>query len=183
MIEEAGYLTNGIVWTTNTVSNETKAVLADGTSFQLANGAVDTSSANISVKSADGTETSYTVVGSKDDLNTSDPSQHQVYIDQTTGALTFNQTIASGSTITSNYNYKTVDIDLTTYDSDGNAINTSLSLNGSLSLDTMLTRLNNSGAGVSAFYDSSTQKIAISTTQTGNMNASGSEMNFTSSFF
>lgn len=182
LINEAAYLTNGVAWTTNTVSNETKTVTADGTSFQLANGAVDTGSASISVKSADGTETSYTVVGSKDDLNTSDPSQHQVFIDQTTGALTFNQTIASGSTITSNYNYKTVDIDLTTYDSDGNAINTSLSLNGSLSLDTMLTRLNNSGAGVSAFYDASTKKVAISTTQTGNMNADGSEMDFTSNF-
>lgn len=182
LINEAAYLTNGVAWTTNTVSNEAKTVTADGTSFQLANGAVDTGSASISVKSADGTETSYTVVGSKDDLNTSDPSQHQVYIDQTTGALTFNQTIASGSTITSNYNYKTVDIDLTTYDSDGNAINTSLSLNGSLSLDTMLTRLNNSGAGVSAFYDASTKKVAISTTQTGNMNADGSEMDFTSDF-
>jgi flagellar hook-associated protein 2 len=176
LIEQANNLTDGIAWDTHTVDAETHTVSADGTVFSLSNGAVTANSITVTAK--DGTKTNYELVASKDDLATSDSSKHQVYVDATTGQLTFNQTISKDSTIEASYEYKTVDIDLTTYDSDGKAINTQFDANGSLSLNTILQKINASDAGVNAFYDTSTGKVSISTSNTGKNNETGPQMTF-----
>lgn len=182
LIEQAANLDQAFTWDTNTVTDETKNVTADGTVFQLTNGAVLTAGASVSVTPSEGGSVDYTVVTSKDALDTTDPTKHQVYIDSTTGQMTFNQSIGKGSTIKANYTYQTVNFNMTTYGTDGKAITTNLDMNGSLSLNSMLQRLNVSGAGVNAFYDSATNQVAISTANTGNYNVNGNEMTFNSNF-
>ncbi|RYM05912.1 flagellar hook-associated protein [Sporolactobacillus sp. THM7-7] len=184
LIEQAGNLANSVNWKSNTISDTTPesiTVSADGFEFQLANGAVDSAAANqVTVTDASNTTTTYNIVYSQSDLYNASPDTPTVYIDPTTGHMTFNQQINKGSTISASYTYKTVNLNLETFDSNGNKIDKSLSLNGSLSLDSMLQKLNASGAGVNAFYDSASQRVSISTTQTGHVNpdSNGKEMIF-----
>jgi flagellar hook-associated protein 2 len=188
--QEANWNASGnlISWDSHSVSGETTNVSSDGTVFQLTNGAVSVDGTVKVTPEDSGSSSEYTVVTSKDAFDAADPDSNTVYVNPTTGQMTFNHTLEKGSTITTDYAYKTVNFNLTTYDSNGNAVSTNFNANGSLSLDSMLNKLNASGAGVNTFYDSATQKVAISTTNTGNNNtkttddSNGKEIVFNSSF-
>ncbi|WP_010631897.1 flagellar filament capping protein FliD [Sporolactobacillus vineae] len=182
LIGQVDNLSNtAISWDSHSISEEKINVATNGTDFQLANGAVDVTSPV--VVNSGGVDKSFNVVTTQSAFDSADPATTPtVLVNQTTGQMTFNQQITKGSTITASYNYKTVHFDLTTYDSSGNAISTVKDFNGSMSLDGMLQSINGSGAGVLAFYDSATQKVAFSTTQSGNLNSNGNEMIFNSDF-
>jgi flagellar hook-associated protein 2 len=178
LIDQTANLKNGITWDSNTISDETHSVTADGATFYLNNGAVTANAITVD----DGTTaTDYSIFTSQDDYNNS-TDLNKVLVNTTTGKLNFNNTIAKGSTITASYDYKTVNVDLTTYNSSGQAVPIQFDANGSMSLDSILQKINSYGT-VNSFFDSASQQVAISTSNTGNNNSSGQEMQFNSSFF
>ncbi|MTT31572.1 flagellar hook-associated protein 2 [Terrilactibacillus sp. BCM23-1] len=64
----------------------------------------------------------------------------------------------------------TIDFTINTYDNNGNQISKTFSFDSSTSLDGILSSISNSELGVSAFYDSVSQKVSITRTATGDMN-------------
>jgi flagellar hook-associated protein 2 len=159
------------------VSGETTSVSADGTVFYLSHGNINTSQpATIKV---DGTD--YTVYFDQTAFD-NDPGTTKVLVDPTTGKMTFGQTITAGSVITSDYTFEGIAFTITTPDDKGNMVNHDFQFDLTASLNDILNAINKSDAGVSAFYDDATGKVAISRSKTGDYNKSGYEMLFSGSF-
>ncbi|RJX22385.1 MAG: hypothetical protein C4575_01630 [Desulforudis sp.] len=165
-------------WKMEAVSGETIAG-TDSASYQLANTWVTSGSAAVKVVLAGGGEQAYTVYYSEADYNTG-LEVHKVWLNTETGALQFNQVIATGDTIEANYEYntRTFDFDVTTYKQDGTAVNKTIEV--SAVTDTLHAVLNRISAdtdlGLTAFYEGSADKVSLSTTRTGNNNALGDEI-------
>lgn len=154
------------------VTGETQTTSADGTTFNLKNAYVDSGqSASITVGS-----TTYSAANGNLTIGTTTPStvaSGQAYLNATTGQMTFGDTIAAGSTITSNYSYDTVNFTLQTYSSDtagGTTNSQNFTFSPSTSLNTMMQQISDSNLGINAFYDTATGKISMTRTDTGNLN-------------
>lgn len=99
------------------------------------------------------------------------------YVDED-GKMTFSDTIEKGSTISLSYTHKVVNTGITTYNEDGNKMTQSFSFDGSEKLNDMFYKINTSNIGVNVYYDEYADKLSISRKETGDFNASGSEINF-----
>ncbi|WP_262393198.1 flagellar filament capping protein FliD [Sporolactobacillus inulinus] len=148
--------------------------------FNLNNGAVTKDSLSISVTDKDGAATSYTIFDSESEFNDSGEA-NKVLLNKTTGQLTFNNTIEQDSTIDASYEYSTVNVDLTTYDSSGNEKPIQFDANGSMSLNSILQKINSYGT-VNTFYDATSKQISVAASATGDLNKSGNDITFNSSF-
>ncbi|MCO7125021.1 flagellar filament capping protein FliD [Sporolactobacillus shoreicorticis] len=185
LIEQVTNLADGISWTTQSAqdeegSPESHSVSADGKVFKLNNGAVNKDSLSVSVTDKDGVTTSYTVFDSEEEFNTSEEA-NKVLLNKTTGQLTFNNTIEKDSTIDASYEYNTVKIDLTTYDSNSNEKRIQFDANGSMSLNSILQKINSYGT-VNTFYDSTSKQVSVAASATGDLNKSGNDITFNTSF-
>ncbi|MCU9612976.1 flagellar filament capping protein FliD [Caldibacillus lycopersici] len=118
-------------------------------------------------------------------------------IDYASGKITFNDTFrnlvkdaaaASGSSdekpkvdiqIASKENY--FSFGLTTQTSTGQ-VDEKFLISGSASLNTVMSKVNNSDAGVTMFYDSYSDKVTISRKETGNFNETGEEITTSGNF-
>lgn len=166
-------LNNSFTWNQVGVSGESQTTTATGTTFQLQHTGIDTDPAkapSIKVNNAD-----YTVVADKSLL---DPAQNQVFVDHSTGQLTFSHSINSGATIASSYTYDNISFSVATVGQDGTATSQPFTFDSTASLNTILSTISQSTVGVSTFYDSSNNRVSMTRTETGNLNASGAEMQF-----
>ncbi|QKS72308.1 flagellar hook-associated protein 2 [Paenalkalicoccus suaedae] len=75
------------------------------------------------------------------------------------------------------------DASITTYDNNGNPKTTDFVFTSDQSLNAMMSEINASGAGVSAFYDSFQDKVSFVRKDTGVRNTGGNEMQFSGDFF
>ncbi|MEW4285739.1 flagellar hook-associated protein 2 [Priestia koreensis] len=98
---------------------------------------------------------------SKDVTNKIDPNKS--FADQ---AGLFNKDVTDG------------DFKLITYGKDGNAKEVTIPLSTEDTLNGVLNKINNSGAGIRAFYDSASDKVVMERTETGDFNKNGSEIDF-----
>lgn len=147
------------------------AVSTDGTEFQLSKGAIDQGTTiTIKVTDPDNVQTEYTVYTDKAAFAAANDDKG-VYVDLETGKLTFKRAIQKGSKIDANYGYKTFSFSITTYGEGGTEIKEDFTVEGTESLNGVLSRLNNSKVGVTAYYDAATDKISITRKATGDFNA------------
>ncbi|TCP26033.1 flagellar hook-associated protein 2 [Scopulibacillus darangshiensis] len=74
------------------------------------------------------------------------------------------------------------DFTMTTFDQNGQPKSETFNVDPSKSLNDIFKKINDSDLGVNAFYDSATKVVSITRTDTGDMNANGSEMAFSGDF-
>jgi flagellar hook-associated protein 2 len=157
-----------ITWQQNT-KNDSISVSSDGKNFKLTYGAITNGTVSITVNGSP-----YTVVTDKNSLD----APGEVYVDLNTGAIEFYDTISAGSTIEASYEYNYFNFSLSTYDENGQLQTENFTINGTQSLNQVLSTISKSSIlGVSAFYDEVQDKVVLTRKQTGDFNASGVEMN------
>ncbi|MDQ0161943.1 flagellar filament capping protein FliD [Aeribacillus alveayuensis] len=91
-------------------------------------------------------------------------------IDLNTGKITMDNTIAEGSVIKATYQQNYFTFGITTYNEKSEAVNEKFAIQGNESLNTVINKVNSSDAGVTMFYDSFSDKVTITRTETGNFN-------------
>jgi flagellar hook-associated protein 2 len=114
------------------------------------------------------------------DTNTT-PGANEVYID-VDGNMTFGTSIAANSNISVDYytngqagqNYTTFSV--TTYNSSGNPVIQNFGVQDTDTLNQVISKVNNSNAGVTMFYDSFTDQMTMTRKDTGDFNKSGNEI-------
>lgn len=185
-MKNAGEFKNGLTFSTQSVSGEAVSASTASSTFQLKNGAISSTSlaagGTITVTNPDTTTTNYTIYTDQASYDAASGT-NKVLVDHETGKMTFGQQLSAGSSFSVNYNYQNVSFGITTYDSSGTANTQNFTFNGSKSLNDIINTINGSSAGINMFYDSSTQKVVTTRSDTGNMNTSGAEIQFNGSAF
>lgn len=165
----------GLTWQTKTINQSAITVASDTTKVSLGKGAISNLPTSITVNDADGASTNYTVVNSADNLGAND-----VFIDAATGEMTFGKQLAKDSVVQGfDYEQNYVSFAITTYDENGKAIEDdqkngkmNFEFDGTKSLNDVISTINNSKVGISAFYDSGTDKIMFTRKDTGKLTSS-----------
>ncbi|WP_191560073.1 flagellar hook-associated protein 2 [Metabacillus idriensis] len=161
---------SGFTWKTGTVKSETLSASADGTVFNL-----DIDGATLKNLSTDSV---VKVDGKALKVVTTAPGAGEVQIG-TDGTLTFNEAIKKGSTIKVDYVIESTDnymaFDMQTYTSKGQ-IKENFLIQGTESLNSVFNKINSSELGVTALYDSFSDKITLTRKETGDFNTSGREI-------
>jgi flagellar hook-associated protein 2 len=161
---------SGFTWKTGTVKSETLSASADGTVFNF-----DIDGATLKNLSTDSV---VKVDGKALEVVTTAPGAGQVQIG-TDGTLTFNEAIKKGSTIKVDYVIESTDnymsFEMETHTSKGHIIENFL-IQGTESLNTVFNKINSSELGVTALYDSFSDKITLTRKETGDFNTSGNEI-------
>ncbi|MCA1031448.1 flagellar filament capping protein FliD [Bacillus timonensis] len=88
-------------------------------------------------------------------------------IDLNTGKITMNNDIAANTAVKATYKQNYFTFDVTSHTSKG-AVTEKFGVQGTESLNTVIGRINNSNAGVTAFYDSFSDKMTLTRKETGN---------------
>jgi flagellar hook-associated protein 2 len=108
-------------------------------------------------------------------------------IDQATGHITLNTgyEIPKDTDVTIEYaqNYFTFDMSSYTSNSTPNPVTEKFAVQGSESLNKVLSRISSSSLGISAMYDSFSDQVSLTRTETGDFNSVGNEMVTTDGFF
>ncbi len=167
------------VWAKKTIDQAAIALSADTSTVKLAKGSLSEENTlkSISVTTG-GVTNSYSVrIGTE----VGAVNANEVFINEDTGEMTFGTTLTSGSTIEAfSYQQNVLNFSITTYDSSGKATgdgpsgSTVFEFDGSTSLNTVLTQISNSKAGVSAFFDEGTNKVVMTRKDTGNLSSADS---------
>ncbi|MEE6134123.1 flagellar filament capping protein FliD [Priestia sp. GS2] len=165
----------GLTWQTKTINQSAITVASDTTKVSLGKGAISNLPTSITVNDADGASTNYTVVNSADNLGAND-----VFIDAATGEMTFGTQLAKDSVVQGfDYEQNYVSFAIITYDENGKAIEDdqkngkmNFEFDGTKSLNDVISTINNSKVGISAFYDSGTDKIMFTRKDTGKLTSS-----------
>lgn len=178
---KTGAFSNGLNWTQTKINNESQKISTDGQNFSLQHGYVDKysplNSGSITVTDSEGNAKSFQVVTDPDTFSS---TGDQVLLNRETGKLTFNKNLSAGSTLSiPEYSYDTIKFTITTTGTDGTTKNPKeFTFDPSASLNSILTSITQSSVGVSAFYDPGTQKVSLTRTETGDMNAGDAEDGF-----
>jgi flagellar hook-associated protein 2 len=167
------------------------AVSSEKADFKLQKGALDTATltalSSITVKDGNGGEKAYNIVTDP----TVEPGTGEVFVNTNTGELKFGENLSEGSTIVGqSYDHYAFSFSITTYDANGNPIKDSINdddafdfeFDGTASLNSVMLDISNSKVGVSAFYDSYTDKVSFQRKETGILNENGAEMQFNGGF-
>ncbi|MEC1068194.1 flagellar hook-associated protein 2 [Priestia megaterium] len=179
------------VWTNKTIDQAAIALSADTSTVKLAKGSLSEGNTLQSISVTTGGVTNSYSVRIGTEAGTID--SNEVFINADTGEMTFGTTLTSGSTIEAFlYQQNVLNFSITTYDSNGKATgdgpngSTVFEFDGSTSLNTILTQISNSKAGISAFFDEGTNKVVMTRKDTGNLSSAdstdGSNMVFSGEF-
>ncbi|GEK59051.1 hypothetical protein CHL76_11195 [Marinococcus halophilus] len=155
-------------------TNETKTIDAATatSSFSLGKGAIDPETLDISVNGG----AALTIV--------TDPEQElktgEAYVDTKTGRVTLGEAVTGTieATFTQQYSTNTI----TTFDKDGKEQKNKFTFTSAQSMNNIMSTISSSGAGVSAFYDEHSGKVALTRSETGDFNKNGDEMLFSGGF-
>lgn len=157
--------------------NETKTIeTATATSsFSLGKGAInpDQDKLNISVNGS----AALKIVTDPEKVLATD----EAYVDVKTGRVTLGEAVTGtiAATFTQQYSTNTI----TTFDKDGNEQKNKFTFTSAQSMNNIMSVISSSGAGVSAFYDEYSGKVALTRSETGDFNKGGDEMLFSGGFF
>ncbi|WP_026559725.1 flagellar filament capping protein FliD [Metabacillus halosaccharovorans] len=97
------------------------------------------------------------------------------------GKLSFTNEVAANQEIKVSYQQEYFTFDLSTSTSKG-TMNERFLVQGTESLDTVLNKISSSNVGVTAFYDSFSDKVTLTRKETGNFNTAGDEIITSSGF-
>ena len=96
-------------------------------------------------------------------------------IDPATGKIT-GFSVAANSSVEVTYKQNYANFGIETYDSNGKAVKQNFNIQGSDSLNSVINKVNSSSVGVTMFYDSFSDKMTLTRSQTGDFNSGGSEI-------
>lgn len=173
------FISDTNVWKQESITTSFTVPEKGGNIFQLPKGAATNLPATIEVKNEDGNSVNnYTVVTGPIPTTTLDANS--VYIDDETGRMVFGENLAEGNKFNFTYDHNYLQFNIKTYNEDGttNTRETDFKIAGTTSLNSMFTQINQSNVGINIFYDSGTDKVVAQRKETGNLNTSGSEMEF-----
>lgn len=166
-----------ISWIIETVTDDEVTVTTTGKNQKLNHDLLQSTPATIDVKDVNGNIKTYTVVGTNPPANA-----NEVYVNTTTGELVFGEDIQKDSKIIASYSYNTKKFNssFTIYDETGKAVTKTFTVEAANeTLNSLLNRLSSDRSlGIAIFYDTSQDKVSISTTRTGDYNTSGQEIVF-----
>jgi flagellar hook-associated protein 2 len=158
--------------------------------IQLTKGSIIDSSAAISLNNNDTGVTQYLSINTTI-TDSTNPNIRQLFdtgngnavvgtIDLNTGKMTMTDDVVN-TEVTATYRQNYTSFGMTTTTSKG-TIKQNFNIQGSESLNQVFQKLNDSNLGVSAFYDSFSDKVSITRLETGDYNTSGVEMDTSDSF-
>lgn len=168
----AARVTSGSMWKTENV--EQREIELKGQSIKLDKGAIHGSSfpEKLFISEPNGEE-----IVTSEFVVTFDPNEeltgNKVFINRDTGEVKFNSEVdfAEGSKINSfSYNSYYSEFKITTYNQNGEAVVGDFRIEPTDSLNSIITKINNSDVGVTAFYDEGTDKIMFTRKETGDFN-------------
>ncbi|EDL63927.1 flagellar filament capping protein FliD [Bacillus sp. SG-1] len=144
--------------------------------FQLAKGSI--SSLTLTV---DGTDYSFGTTDAEGNTQLVDAGNNSIgTINKETGKITFSAE-QSNKTISVTYSQNYADFSLQTFTKDGEK-NVNFLIAGNETLNGVISKVNQSDAGVTMFYDSFSDRATMTRTETGNFNTSGNEINTSGNF-
>ncbi|WP_223701310.1 flagellar filament capping protein FliD [Sutcliffiella deserti] len=152
------------MWTTKTVTQSDVTLASDTTSMKLAKGAVDANSLTEVVVDIGGVDKTFSVITTSE----ADLQANQVFLDENTGKLTFSETLIAGSTVKGfDYNHFALDFSMTIYNQQGTAVNQVFSFDGTESMDGVISKINTSNLGVTAFFDEPSNTFIVTKKEAG----------------
>ncbi|PLT31074.1 flagellar filament capping protein FliD [Peribacillus deserti] len=142
----------------------------DAKEFQLSKAAINASSLNIKV----GTSLTLKAIisgttGKVDLVDEADGKTVKGSIDLDTGKVTLNDAFSEETKITASYQQKYFTFGITSHTSQG-IVTEKFGVQGSESLNNVISRVNSSTAGVTMFYDTASDKMSMTRKETGNFN-------------
>lgn len=88
-------------------------------------------------------------------------------INLVTGKITDFNKIQAGSNVVVTYKQNYTSFSIQTYNTDGNPVTENFNIEGTESLNNLINKVNSSNVGVSMFYDSFSDRVTLSRTETG----------------
>lgn len=108
--------------------------------------------------------------------------ENEVFIDTTTGKMVLGSGIEleAGKTYEIEYESQYLEFGIKTYNANGEAHIEQFKIDGSTSLNNLISRINRSQAGINLFYDEGSDKVVATRTETGKFNPdeNGNEIEF-----
>ncbi|WP_240468761.1 flagellar filament capping protein FliD [Gracilibacillus sp. YIM 98692] len=155
--------------------SESKTLESDISGYQLAGGSI-VNNANFQLD-IDGTTYSIgSATGEENEFNLEDADGGTIgTINTNTGRLTFDNELSEGTNLSVNYqqNYSSFSVGAHT---DEGETHQNFLVTGDESLNQVVNKVNKADIGVSMMYDSFTDRMTISRTETGNFNEAGNEI-------
>ncbi|CAM3979381.1 flagellar filament capping protein FliD [Mesobacillus zeae] len=102
-------------------------------------------------------------------------------VDTTTGKVTLDSAMETGAAIKADYTQNYFTFSVASHTSKG-LVTENFGVQGSESLNQVMSHVNSSGAGVTMFYDSFTDQVTLTRKETGDFNTSGNEIVTSGSF-
>ncbi|HZG74058.1 MAG TPA: flagellar filament capping protein FliD, partial [Chondromyces sp.] len=124
--------------------------------------------------------TDYTIDSVDDTTNVAQLSGGFGSIDLTTGKITFTQALSAETSVKAVYKQEYADLSITSQTSKGEVTEKFL-IQSSDSLNQVINKVNASNAGVSMMYDSFSDKLSLTRTETGNFSDTKEEMGISGS--
>jgi len=159
--------------------NRTESFTSDGntTTYQLSRTLVG----NVSITTTDTNNnvTTYTVNSDGSILDSTNAVIGN--INYTTGKITFNNPLAKDTKLDVTFTQQYSSFSIDSWTSKGE-VKQNFLVQGSDSLNTVISKVNSSGVGVNMFYDSFSGKMSVVRTETGDFNSAGLDLQITGDF-
>ncbi|KMJ58993.1 hypothetical protein AB685_07930 [Bacillus sp. LL01] len=130
----------------------------------------------VKVKTGDGELLTYTLVNSQEQF---EEGKNQAYYDETSGEIIFNNTLDVGAEVEVPANYR---FSITTYNQAGVAVENEFNFHADTTMDEMVSQINASPLGLTAFYDEHNGGLVFSKREAGDFNSAGKEIEFQGAF-
>lgn len=130
----------------------------------------------VKVKNSADEMITYTMVDGADQFET---GKNQAYYNETTGEIVFNNTLDAGAVVEVPANYR---FSITTYNQAGEAQENEFNFHADTMMDEIISKLNGSSLGLTAFYDEHNGGLVLSKREAGNFNGVGQEIEFQGAF-
>lgn len=156
------------MWTSQTATQAEIAISSDANKIKLAKGAIDAASINgngeITVNIG-GVDKIFTVTTTTPEADLTDT---QVLLNENTGELTFKNAVPAGSTVASiDYSHFTFSFSMTSYNKQNEAVEETFTFDGTASMDDVMSKINGSSLGVTAFYDEQSNTLMMTKREAG----------------
>ena len=130
----------------------------------------------VKVKNSAGDYTTYTMVESAAQF---EAGKNQAYYNETSGEIIFSNTLEDGVEVEVPANYR---FSITTHNQAGDPVETEFNFHADTSMDEIVSKINASSLGLTAFYDEFNGGLVLSKREAGDFNAAGNEIELSGAF-
>ncbi len=156
------------MWSVKTVTQNEINIATETNSIKLAKGAIDAASINGNgeiIVNIGGVDKVYTVTTMTSE---SDLMDNQVLLNENTGELTFKDNIPASSTVRGfDYDHFALEFSMTTFNQQGEVVDETFLFDGTASMEDIMSKINTSKLGVTAFYDEQSNTMMMTKREAG----------------